>query len=278
MDKKTAFFVAVTIVILVQLLTYKSVEGYTDNNMTQACLRPVLNADDFNVYLINLDRNKNRLERFVKQYTNSDLNFKTVQRIAAVDGKNLNITQYLSDRAFKEIKNIETTGYRTKHYQLSRGAVGCYLSHLKAYKYISESDKPYGIIFEDDVNISRDFYYKLNIILSKIPNNWDVLLLGCHCLKCKKHDVYSDVSKFILLHCYIVKKEAAKFLFDTLNKKPIEQQIDSEISDFIINTNKINMYCVNDALSWQNNSFSTEIQIPIRSVSGVNPYEPVTSK
>jgi len=275
MDNNVGYSFIVVIVVVILLVTFLKPIVLISEEFSESCMNPVLKDIDFEIYLINLDRNMKRLQLFLKQYQSSDLHFKTIQRVPAVDGKNLDITQYLSDRAFKEIKNIETTGYRTKHYQLTRGAVGCYLSHLKTYKQIADSDKAFGLIFEDDVNIAPDFYVKLNKILKKVPNNWDILLLGCHCLKCKRHEVHSHVRKFILLHCYLVKKSAAKELFDMLNKKPIEQQIDSELSDILINSDKFTMYCVNDAIAWQNNTFATEIQIPVKRTTGVNPYDSI---
>jgi GR25 family glycosyltransferase involved in LPS biosynthesis len=276
MDKNAGISSLVILGIIISLVIFFNPLVTITEEFSDSCINPVLKAEDFNIYLINLNRNQKRLQLFLEQFKASDLRFKTIKRVPAVDGKQLDITQYLSDRAFKEIKSIETTGYRTKHYQLTRGAVGCYLSHLKTYKQIADSDKEFGLIFEDDVNISRDFYVKLNTILKSIPNNWDVLLLGCHCLKCKKHEVHSHVRKFILLHCYIVKKTAAKELFTMLNQKPIEQQIDSELSDILINSDKFTIYCLNDALSWQSNSFSTEIQVPVKNSMGVNPFDSVT--
>ena len=191
----------------------------------------------------------------------------------------MNISQYLSNRAYKEIRTIETSGYRTKHYQLTRGAVGCYLSHLNTYKKIAGGEAEFGLIFEDDVNISTSFFEKLNVLLKKIPNDWDILLLGCHCLKCKKLDVYQTVNKFILLHCYLIKKSSAEKLYNYLSTKRIEQQIDSELSDLIIDPSPLGsdfvVYCVNEAICWQSNTFATDIQIPVKVANGIDPFASV---
>lgn len=269
MEKKILLISSISILLIIHLI-YPFMNNVNEYEDFESC-KNTINPDDFDVYLINLDRNKDRLQRFKNEYNSCDLRFKNVKRIPAIDGKKLNIAEYVSDRAFKEIKSIETSGYRTKHYQLTRGAIGCYLSHLKAYEQIAKSNVEWGLIFEDDVSISKNFYAKLNNILSKIPNNWDMLLLGCHCQKCKKYDLYSHVKKFILLHCYIVKRETAEKLFKKLSEKRIEQQIDSELSDILIKgTDDINVYCVNDALSWQSSQFKTEIQMPIKVNTNVN--------
>lgn len=234
------------------------------------------NKESFDVYLINLDRNKNRLHQFLKQYQESDLNGKKFFRIQATDGKTINISKYLTDTAFKEIKNIENTGHRTMHYQLTRGAIGCYLSHLNTYKHIMDGNTNYGLIFEDDVNIPKEFYSQMLNALKKIPNSWDMLLLGCYCIKCEDKNVVNHVTKFILLHCYIVKKHAAKKLYDYLVQKPIRQQIDSEISDLIANENFLRVYCLKNPICIQGGDFKTEIQVPVKQTKGVNPFNSVS--
>jgi GR25 family glycosyltransferase involved in LPS biosynthesis len=248
----------------------------TIERFAEYCINPGIPVDDFDVYVINLDRNKSRLGLFMEQYAVSDISVKKVKRIAAADGRKINIAQYISDTAYKEIQTIETTGFRTKHYQLTRGAVGCYLSHLKAYSLIKDSpDKSHGLIFEDDVNIAHDFFFKLNRLLRNIPNDWDVLLLGCHCLKCHKAELHSHVQKFILLHCYVVKKDAARRLHEDLSSRPIQQQIDSEISDMITDRKFLNVYCVNEALCWQSGQFATDIQTPVKKTAGMDPYSQI---
>ena len=266
-------FVCVLVMILLIIVTLLVLPyGGLREGFSEYCVNPGIPVNDFDVYLINLDRNKERLREFMEQYSESDISIKKVKRISAVDGKKLKVAQYLSDKAFKELQDIETTGYRTKHYQLTRGAIGCYMSHLKAYSLIANSSSSYGLIFEDDVNIAHDFFFKFNRLLRNIPKDWDMLLLGCHCLKCRKSELHSHVQKFILLHCYIVKKEAAKKLYDDLSSRPIQQQIDSEISDMITHKNMFNVYCVNEALCWQSGQFQTDIQTPVRKTLGVDPY------
>ena len=49
----------------------------------------------------------------------------------------------------------ERTGYRTKHYQLTRGSVGCYMSHLQLYQHIIKTDAQFAFIFEDDAVIRQ---------------------------------------------------------------------------------------------------------------------------
>lgn len=231
----------------------------------------MLHPNEFDVYLINLSKNKDRFQHFVSLYTASDLNFKSFYRLEAVDGKTLKISEYVSDYAMDEINFAETNGHRTKHYQLSRGGVGCYLSHMMVYRRIAEGKKPYGIIFEDDVIIEKDIYAKIHDFLQNIPTDWDIVLFGCHCIKCNKETHYNNVKRFFWLHGYLLSQTGAKKIIKYLNDIPIEQQIDAVLSD-MAEKNKIRIYCMRNAAAKQNNGFHTTIQVPLKKVDGIDPY------
>lgn len=231
---------------------------------------PQLTFDNTDVYMINLDRNAERLESFIEQYMQSELRYKQFQRIPAVDGSTLNIKEYVTPFAYKEITEIEKTGYRTKHYQLTRGAIGCYLSHVKAYNLISKADADYAIIFEDDAWVDPAIMSKLNKVLGSMDNSWDILVLGCHCIVCEKHDTYSDIQKFFLLHGYVIKKSSAEKLGATLQDIKISQQIDSEMSD-MATQGQLRIYCLKTQLAKQK-ALGTDIQMPLKVMPGVNPY------
>lgn len=252
----------------------KSVEGYADY-MTEWGM-PMYNLlpDDFNVFLINLESKKNRLDNFINAYKRTDFyNAKRFERISAVNGRELDIKQYVSERGLNDIDMIERRGYRIKHNQLTRGAVGCYLSHLNVYKMIRERPESFGIIFEDDVKfLHADAYKRLRIEMSKMPDDWDILLLGCVCHVCKMHGNYKDLDHFFLLHAYVIKKTSAVKILNELEFMPIRQQIDSELS--VLATNgKLKVFCLNNHLVWQDPKINnTSIQTPLQVIAGVNPY------
>ena len=268
---------ALTFTITILCIVYFYQDGIQNKieNFKNSCIKQGLSLDAIDVYLINLDRNKERLEFFIEQYMMSDLRTKQFNRLTAVDGKKIDIKEYISPRAFTEIKGIEKTGYRTKHYQLTRGAIGCYLSHLMAYEIIAKAQNEFGLIFEDDVKIDNAFFTKLNKILPTIPNDWDILLLGCHCISCDRRlKGYYDTQRFFWLHSYIVKKESAGKMVTYLKNKMIEQQIDSELSE-MVTEGIVRIYCLKEAICKQTGSFSTDIQMPLKVISGINPYTTV---
>lgn len=232
-----------------------------------------ITASDLDVYLINLKDSVDRYNNFLKIYNSSDLFPINIIKIDAVDGRKLdNIKDLVSDKAFNELTDAERLGYRTKHYQITRGSVGCYLSHLNTYEKVVQSSKDYAIIFEDDVKFNTmNILQEVQENLTTIPSDWDILLLGCVCYVCHKYDNYYDASKFILLHGYIIKKTSAAKIIKLLKDNPIEKQIDSVYSDLILQGD-LKVYCLKKQLAIQNNNYKTNIQMPIKNIKGINPF------
>jgi GR25 family glycosyltransferase involved in LPS biosynthesis len=246
----------IQIIILILIIIFiftKSKETYinVDNNIK-------LSSKDFDVYLINMPQKKDRLINFTKYYNNSDLKFKQFNILPAIVGKDLNLIEFVSPEGYKQILELEKTGNRKHHYDLSRGAVGCYLSHLSIYKQIVNSNYNYGIIFEDDSEMIQDIYKNMIEGLNKIPNNWDILLLGHICIKCDINTEYTKVHRFWGTHSYIIKKESADKLLKYLDK-PLSKQIDADMS-LLVKRGIINIYALNMSLAMQSTKFYSDIQ------------------
>lgn len=212
-------------------------------------------------YLINLERRPDRYERFMKHYDNSDMSDFQIIKINAVDGSELDIQKVpLSEIARGELKQIETTGFRSKHYQLTRGAIGCYLSHVKVWKDIVENGFKNGLILEDDVNLPHNIHSKIKKSMQGVPDDWDIILFGYHCKECDNIKTYRKVNRFILLHCYAISNSAIVKILKTNSLFPITQQIDSYLSE--LSRDILNIYAVKNPIIHQNGS-RTDIQMPI---------------
>lgn len=213
------------------------------------------------IYLINLDRRPDRLGRFMNSLDNSDMKDMKVLRMNAVDGSEIDISRVpLSETAKGELKQIETTGFRSKHYQLTRGAIGCYLSHVKVWKDIVEKGHKNGLIFEDDVTLPENMHERMINSMKGVPDDWDVLLFGFHCKECKNMKNYRKVDRFILLHCYAISYSGIVKMLKTNSLFPITQQIDSYMSE--LSPDILNIYTVKNPIINQNGS-RTDIQMPI---------------
>lgn len=266
--------VVILIVLILILCTIGVVRQW--NNMEKFMGNGIaLSASDLDVYLINMGRNPDRLNKFVEQYSASDLAPIQFTRLEAVDGKKIDFSKYVSQKAYNEIMNAEKRGYRVKHYQLTRGAVGCYLSHMEIYKLIAKGNADYALIFEDDVHFQRkDMMQEIQSQIANMPTDWDMILLGCICYVCNNFESYYDVNKFILLHAYMITKSAAIKILNVLEKMPIEQQIDAVFSK-MADEDILRIYCLKKQLAVQKSAMGTTIQIPVKILPGINPFSTI---
>ncbi|OIM99389.1 glycosyl transferase [Idiomarina sp. MD25a] len=102
---------------------------------------------NYKVFLINLDRSTERLEKAAQQLNRLNVPF---ERIAAVDGSQL--TKAEIDTAF----DIEQAERRTA-YNLTIGEMGCYLSHVNCWRRIIAEALDFAIVLEDDLVLDDDF-------------------------------------------------------------------------------------------------------------------------
>ncbi|MES2823045.1 MAG: glycosyltransferase family 25 protein [Pseudomonadota bacterium] len=115
-------------------------------------------------YLINLDKDHERLNFFTANFKRLGIEF---ERIAAVDGN-----------TFSELDFLAFTKHRprTNNQTWRRGQMGCFLSHYLAWTKIASSSEHFTAVFEDDVHVSED----LKSILvddSWIPDEIDIIRL-----------------------------------------------------------------------------------------------------
>lgn len=92
-------------------------------------------------YLINLDRSKDRYRWFVGN--TEDIDFDVI-RVSAVDGYGLEYS-----------KIEELLANQRSDYPMPSGALGCFLSHRKAWSRIVATDDRWAFIAEDDAHISK---------------------------------------------------------------------------------------------------------------------------
>jgi glycosyl transferase family 25 len=212
------------------------------------------------VYLMNLKRRPDRLKNFLNYYKNSDMKNIPLLKFDAIDGSKLEMSSIpLSELAIGELQQLESTGFRTKHYQLTKGGIGCYLSHVKIWENILKNNYETVLIFEDDAQVPKDILKSINEEIVYIPNDWDIILYGYVCSKCMKYEKYNEVERFMLTHCYLIKKSAIIKIMNSGTLFPISQQIDALLSEL---SSIINIYTVKDKLVKQFES-RTDIQAPL---------------
>jgi glycosyl transferase family 25 len=117
-------------------------------------------------HLINLAQNAGRLARSARQFDAQGIPW---QRIDGVDGWRLGRDEIA--RVYDERRNA----HRAKH-PLVAPEVGCYLSHIAAWRAVAAADAPGGFIFEDDF-AADDSLAEMLGLLSLDRGGWDMVKL-----------------------------------------------------------------------------------------------------
>uniref|UniRef100_A0A8C1TVD0 Si:ch211-13f8.2 n=1 Tax=Cyprinus carpio TaxID=7962 RepID=A0A8C1TVD0_CYPCA len=126
------------------------------------------------VYLINLKRREDRRDRMLRSLEVLGIDFTLTD---AVDGKALNSTQL---RAL----GIEMLpGYKDPYSDrvLTKGEIGCFLSHYNIWKKVVELQQQQVLVLEDDVRFEPSFKSRLNTILEDVKQSglqWDLIYVG----------------------------------------------------------------------------------------------------
>lgn len=126
---------------------------------------------NFKVYVINLERSKDRLRTITNQMKDANIPF---IRWDAVDGSKLNLNNLIQ-------KNI-----LNKNNKMMVGAIGCSLSHISLWKEALKHKKNI-LVCEDDILIPKYFNKMLPTYLIQMPQNWDILYLGSSNIHGKKY-------------------------------------------------------------------------------------------
>jgi len=244
------FFIIIIFVLFLILYDDNSNIVYNNN----------FSIDKLELYLINLEERKDRFE--ITNNLLNNYNFMNIIRYPAVIGKNVSKEELVKIVEPSALRSI-LDNYRTKHYELSYGAVGCYLSHVNLWKKLEFNNLDYIIIFEDDAFPNFNFSYLQKIIINYLPNDWDILLLGGKYNRCKYiNDYVRKIYSFYETHAYIInKKGALKLLYKAF---PLKKQIDSFLSDMTSN-NYINIYGITKNKWTQNPQINnTDIQTELK--------------
>jgi hypothetical protein len=156
-----------------------------------------MESQNFDVYVINLDKDVERLKQIKKHLDQT--NFK---RIPGVYGE-------------QEIFVNNPDIFYTSKYFVPKSALGCTLSHRLAMKtFLKESDKPFVVILEDDAEPTTTVYMdKIEESIRNAPPDWDIIKLDY--APSINSGSYNKIPT-LLTTAYIVNKKGAEKL---LNRK-----------------------------------------------------------
>jgi len=136
--------------------------------------------DFLNIFVVSLEKDYKRREKLgiIPDY------------IYAVNGHELDIDEMKKDG----IININN--------KMTKGEIGCYLSHIHMLKKALESKKQV-LILEDDANIEVDTFQKIKA-LKDIPEDWDILSIGYNYFEEFSINSFNKIKYLHGAHAYLV--------------------------------------------------------------------------
>lgn len=205
-------------------------------------------------YVINLDRRPDRWQHILNMLQTRG--FSRIVRIAAIDGNTLTPKQLQSWVTPEGLASL--TRERQTHEELgSSGAVGCYLSHMEAWKRIVQQQEP-GFVIEDDCVLVE------NILMhdKTVDPVYDVVLWGHSALRTPVqqnltlHAITPYQGLFWGLHFYYLTPAGAQKLLQ--RALPIHIQVDSYMGQLSLEQ-VLHMGVHHPSLAWQL-SGTTDVQ------------------
>jgi len=124
------------------------------------------------IYLINLERRKDRLNHFLDECKREDVDMNKVQIFKAIDSKTYNP----SKEELNMFKNIDFD----INYSYGKACVSNQLSHYKILLDIVKNKYKKSIIFQDDVRLKNNFKKEVNNVLDNIPKDSEIVWIGLH--------------------------------------------------------------------------------------------------
>ncbi|XP_067156513.1 procollagen galactosyltransferase 2 isoform X1 [Apteryx mantelli] len=126
------------------------------------------------IFMINLKRRKDRRDRMLRTLYEQEIAVKIVE---AVDGKALNTSQ------LKALSIDMLPGYRDPYSSrpLTRGEIGCFLSHYYIWKEVVNRELEKTLVIEDDVRFEHQFKRKLMKLMDDIEQaqlDWELIYIG----------------------------------------------------------------------------------------------------
>ena len=219
-------------------------------------------SSDFNpkkIVYINLDERKDRKENIKRQIKDTGLPKPT--RVSAFNGKELVPDDYYPDTLNQDGLKDLLSEDKKAGLTLTKGGLGCMLSHQKIWKEIAElNNGEYYLILEDDAKIDINLKSHMNKAMKEAPPDWDIIYLGTN----QQHDpvkvneYFSKVKRIYCLHGYLINKKGAQKALDYCF--PARYQIDTELW-LNYESNKMNAYVLNTLLIRQIDELGSNIQI-----------------
>ena len=122
---------------------------------------------DLPIFVISLARAAARREKMRRQLEEMNLNHTVID---AVDGATLDLSQYADRLRFDKWKFLRGR-------ELSRGEIGCFLSHYQLWESLAANKTECALVLEDDPVLDKNFA-EVAAAAAQVKWRWDVILLS----------------------------------------------------------------------------------------------------
>lgn len=214
-------------------------------------------------FYINLDGDKEREDLLLKEISKSKILSTNIERISAVNGKKLNLTNLpyeLTEEAYNDI----TTNSRIKELGglvMTYGGLGYWVTFCDLLNLSIKNNETY-FVMDDDQIVNSNFDLMLENVLNELPDDFDF----CYTSTLTPQSMYELEAYSDNLHkpktaiwgpnSFIVSPNGAKNILDKI--LPIKYQNDTQLHLLI---GRINYYVSNTNLTTYNPNLKSTIQI-----------------
>ena len=211
--------------------------------------------------IVTLPRRRDRWEKVVRALASAGI--ARVRKFTAVDGATL------AEDALRPLvhRNSIVSGEPTSHIQLTRPAIGCFLSHLKIWQRFLDGGGDRLMVLEDDA-LPQQGYSTASVerILAAMPANADLVLLGCSIMaglaEKTENAAFCRVYYFNGTYAYLITREGCAKLLQQL--LPMRAHIDHQISALLLkHRSSLFAYAVRPALFEHDFSSWSDAYVPI---------------
>ena len=130
------------------------------------------------LYYINLDRKPERNKHVLQQCSDANIPSDKIQRFVALDGETHPFTS-------EELAMFSNCDF--KHCEFFKRIAGNQLSHYYILMDMIKNHYEYVLICQDDVIFREGFLKELELVVTNIPSDAEIINIGMH-----KHAVYSS--------------------------------------------------------------------------------------
>jgi GR25 family glycosyltransferase involved in LPS biosynthesis len=149
------------------------------------------------MYLINLDDAEDRRNHFLSQIAKMGSQFNVI-RVSAVNG----LTYQFSEKELNMFENYKTQWFYNRE-NMRKKIMGNQLSHYYVLNDVIKNNRPYALVFQDDVVFKEDFLAHITRALKCVPSDAEIINLGYHKEADGPHFVPLDLKDPIVAYAHV---------------------------------------------------------------------------